>query len=208
MAKKKRRPGWALFLDRMKREGRYSEYQVHYDRFIKENIHFKTASYKACVEMGYENAEKEREIQADWLEVQERRLAKEEAKREKEEAKRLRDEEMAPARLQREQLDLLDALGETEVEIDTSILPDDIAWVYQNLHKCKGQEDEWLVLAEDASHPGAWNMLVWAVGNQTEFMKTVIRSQMKHAENVQEDLSMRSVERSIEEIDKMIAAIV
>ena len=78
MAKKRRRPGWALFIDRMKREQTYHLYREIYEKHLSEGKPQKTASYDACVEMGYEGPDKEREIQADWLQVQEQQLEKEE----------------------------------------------------------------------------------------------------------------------------------
>ena len=35
-------------------------------------------------------------------------------------------------------------------------LPEDIAWVFHNLHKCKGELDEWLIVPDHAPTPGAW----------------------------------------------------
>ena len=145
--------------------------------------------------------DKEREIQADWLQIQEQQLAKEEKKQEKQ---RL-EEERAPARLQKEQLDLMDELG--EYDINESDLPEDIAWVFHNLHKCKGELDEWLVVPDQAPTPGAWSMLVWAVGNQTKFMELVIREQMKINTNKDEDKTMKATNHTIEQIEEMLANI-
>lgn len=201
MAKQRKRPGWALFIDRMKREQRYHLFREIYDRLLEEGDTQKNASYKACVEMGYEGPDKEREVQADWLQIQEQQLAKEEKKQEKQ---RL-EEERAPARLQKEQLDLIDELG--EYDINESDLPEDIAWVFHNLHKCKGEIDEWLVVPDQAPTPGAWSMVVWAVGNQTKFMELVIREQMKINTNKDEDKTMKATNHTIDQIEEMLANI-
>ena len=202
MAKKKRRkPGWALFIDRLRREDRYHLYKEKYEEFKNAGENQKSASYKACVAMGYEGPDKEREIQADWLQVQEQQLAKDEKKQEKQALAN----EMAPAVLQREQLDLLDQLG--EYDIKESDLPNDIAWVFHNLHKCKGDLDEWLVVPDNAPTPGAWSMIVWAVGNQTKFMELVIREQMKINTNKDEDKTMKATEHTIQQIEEMLANI-
>lgn len=201
MAKQRKRPGWALFIDRMKREQRYHLFREIYDRLLEEGDTQKNASYKACVEMGYEGPDKEREVQADWLQIQEQQLAKEEKKQEKQ---RL-EEERAPARLQKEQLDLIDELG--EYDINESDLPEDIAWVFHNLHKCKGELDEWLVVPDQAPTPGAWSMVVWAVGNQTKFMELVIREQMKINTNKDEDKTMKATNHTIDQIEEMLANI-
>jgi|TARA_R110002020_G_scaffold293390_2_gene508759 hypothetical protein len=201
MAKQRKRPGWALFIDRMKREQRYHLFREIYDRLLEEGDTQKNASYKACVEMGYEGPDKEREVQADWLQIQEQQLAKEEKKQEKQ---RL-EEERAPARLQKEQLDLIDELG--EYDINESDLPEDIAWVFHNLHKCKGEVDEWLVVPDQAPTPGAWSMVVWAVGNQTKFMELVIREQMKINTNKDEDKTMKATNHTIDQIEEMLANI-
>ena len=201
MAKQRKRPGWALFIDRMKREQKYHLFREIYDNLLDQGETQKNASYKACVEMGYEGPDKEREIQADWLQIQEQQLAKEEKKQEKQ---RL-EEERAPARLQKEQLDLMDELG--EYDINESALPEDIAWVFHNLHKCKGELDEWLVVPDQAPTPGAWSMVVWAVGNQTKFMELVIREQMKINTNKDEDKTMKATNHTIEQIEEMLANI-
>ena len=201
MAKQRKRPGWALFIDRMKREQRYHLFREIYDRLLEEGDTQKNASYKACVEMGYEGPDKEREVQADWLQIQEQQLAKEEKKQEKQGL----EEERAPARLQKEQLDLIDELG--EYDINESDLPEDIAWVFHNLHKCKGEVDEWLVVPDQAPTPGAWSMVVWAVGNQTKFMELVIREQMKINTNKDEDKTMKATNHTIDQIEEMLANI-
>lgn len=201
MAKKRKKPGWALFVDRMRREERYHLYREKYDEYIREGIPQKQAAYQACVDMGYEGPDKEREIQADWLQVQEQQLAKEE----KEQEKQRLEEERAPAKLQKEQLDLLDQLG--EYDISESDLPKDIAWVFHNLHKCKGDLDEWLVRPDDAPTPGAWSMVVWAVGNQTKFMELVIREQMKINSGKEEDKGMKATQHTIEQIEEMLSSI-
>ena len=202
MAKKKRRrPGWALFIDRMKREQKYHLYREVYQRLLDEGKPQKTASFEACKEMGYEGPDKEREIQADWLQIQEQQLEKEE----KEQEKQRLEEERAPAKLQREQLDLLDQLG--DYDIQESDLPEDIAWVFHNLHKCKGELDEWLIVPDNAPTPGAWSMIVWAVGNQTKFMELDIREQMKINSGKDEDKTMKATNHTIEQIEQMLANI-
>lgn len=201
MIKKRQKPGWALFIDRMRREDKYHLYREKYEEFLSEGENQKAASYKACLAVGYGGPDKEREIQADWLSLQEQQLKKDERKQKKQELA----EEMAPAILQREQLDLLDQLG--EYDIKESDLPKDIAWVFHNLHKCKGDLDEWLVVPDNAPTPGAWSMVVWAVGNQTKFMELVIREQMKINTNKDEDKTMKATEHTIEQIEEMLANI-
>jgi len=217
MAKKKRRkPGWALFIDRMRREDRYHLYKEKYEDFLSEGENQKQASYKACVMIGYLGPEQEREIQSEWLAAEEAREGranevikikeeKDNADNEAKSARAKKYNEMKPVILQREQLDLIDELG--EYDINESALPADIAWVFHNLHKCKGELDEWLVGPHNAPTPGAWSMLVWAVGNQTKFMELVIREEMKVNSNKDEDKTIKATNHTIEQIEEMLANI-
>jgi hypothetical protein len=217
MAKKKRRkPGWALFIDRMRREDRYHLYKEKYEHFLSEGENQKQASYKACVMIGYLGPEQEREIQSDWLAAEEAREGraneiikvkeeKDSADNEVKSARAKKYKEMKPVLLQREQLDLIDELG--EYDINESALPVDIAWVFHNLHKCKGELDEWLVGPHNAPTPGAWSMLVWAVGNQTKFMELVIREEMKVNSSKDDDKTIKATNHTIAQIEEMLANI-
>jgi|TARA_R110000824_G_scaffold90696_1_gene221300 hypothetical protein len=214
--KKRKKPGWALFIDRMRREDRYHLYKEKYEDFLSQGENQKQASYKACVMIGYLGPEQEREIQSDWLAAEEARAGraseiikvKEEKDSSDKDAKSARAKkykEMKPVLLQREQLDLMDELG--EYDINESALPIDIAWVFHNLHKCKGELDEWLVGPHNAPTPGAWSMLVWAAGNQTKFMELVIREEMKVNSSKDDDKTIKATNHTIAQIEEMLANI-
>jgi hypothetical protein len=214
--KKRKKPGWALFIDRMRREDRYHLYKEKYEDFLSQGENQKQASYKACIMIGYLGPEQEREIQSDWLAAEEARAGraseiikvKEEKDSSDKDAKSARAKkykEMKPVLLQREQLDLMDELG--EYDINESALPIDIAWVFHNLHKCKGELDEWLVGPHNAPTPGAWSMLVWAAGNQTKFMELVIREEMKVNSSKDDDKTIKATNHTIAQIEEMLANI-
>jgi hypothetical protein len=214
--KKRKKPGWALFIDRMRREDRYHLYKEKYEDFLSQGENQKQASFKACVMIGYLGPEQEREIQSDWLAAEEARAGraseiikvKEEKDSSDKDAKSARAKkykEMKPVLLQREQLDLMDELG--EYDINESALPIDIAWVFHNLHKCKGELDEWLVGPHNAPTPGAWSMLVWAAGNQTKFMELVIREEMKVNSSKDDDKTIKATNHTIAQIEEMLANI-
>tara|TARA_R110000751_G_scaffold117867_1_gene218166 strand:- start:817 stop:1470 length:654 start_codon:yes stop_codon:yes gene_type:complete len=214
--KKRKKPGWALFIDRMRREDRYHLYKEKYEDFLSQGENQKNASYKACIMIGYLGPEQEREIQSDWLAAEEARAGraseiikvKEEKDSSDKDAKSARAKkykEMKPVLLQREQLDLMDELG--EYDINESALPIDIAWVFHNLHKCKGELDEWLVGPHNAPTPGAWSMLVWAAGNQTKFMELVIREEMKVNSSKDDDKTIKATNHTIAQIEEMLANI-
>ena len=214
--KKRKKPGWALFIDRMRREDRYHLYKEKYEDFLSQGENQKQASYKACVMIGYLGPEQEREIQSDWLAAEEARAGraseiikvkeeKDSADKDAKSARAKKYKEMKPVLLQREQLDLMDELG--EYDINESALPIDIAWVFHNLHKCKGELDEWLVGPHNAPTPGAWSMLVWAAGNQTKFMELVIREEMKVNSSKDDDKTIKATNHTIAQIEEMLANI-
>tara|TARA_R110002051_G_scaffold185556_3_gene255022 strand:- start:4914 stop:5567 length:654 start_codon:yes stop_codon:yes gene_type:complete len=214
--KKRKKPGWALFIDRMRREDRYHLYKEKYEDFLSQGENQKQASYKACIMIGYLGPEQEREIQSDWLAAEEARAGraseiikvkeeKDSADKDAKSARAKKYKEMKPVLLQREQLDLMDELG--EYDINESALPIDIAWVFHNLHKCKGELDEWLVGPHNAPTPGAWSMLVWAAGNQTKFMELVIREEMKVNSSKDDDKTIKATNHTIAQIEEMLANI-
>lgn len=214
--KKRKKPGWALFIDRMRREDRYHLYKEKYEEFLSQGENQKQASYKACIMIGYLGPEQEREIQSDWLAAEEARAGraneiiqikeeKDTADKNAKSARAKKYNEMKPVLLQREQLDLMDELG--EYDINESALPVDIAWVFHNLHKCKGELDEWLVGPHNAPTPGAWSMLVWAAGNQTKFMELVIREEMKVNSSKDDDKTIKATNHTIAQIEEMLANI-
>ncbi|MAK31504.1 hypothetical protein, partial [Acinetobacter sp.] len=67
--------------------------------------------------------------------------------------------------------------------------------------------EEWLISPEEAPSPGAWAMLVWAVGNTSKFMEQVIREQLKINSQKEVDTSMKAVDVQIEQIEEMLRGI-
>lgn len=188
--KMRKRSGYVLFKDRMRREGRWKEYKELVRKYLVNGIPSTRASYNACVEMGYKGPKDEHRINndfmahgADWL------------------RKAALQKEMETVDETKEALDLRDRLG--EFDIDASELPAEIAFVFHNLHKAKGEEDKWLVAPDEAPSPGAWNMLVWAAENQTKFFELVIREQLKKNDRTDE-LGMGDTGESVSQIDKIL----
>ncbi len=192
MAKKKttrRKPGYSLFMDRLKEEGKYPEWKVWYDKYKGMGESVKAATMAACKEMGYKGADYER------------LRAKDEVFEKEYEERRHRES----IEIQREQIDVFKQLA--DFDVDSSELPDDVAFVFHNLHKCKGEQEEWLISPEEAPSPGAWAMLTWAVGNTSKFMEQVIREQLKINSQKEVDTSMRAVDVQIEQIEEMLRGI-
>ena len=176
----------------MRREGRWREYKELARKYLVGGDPSTRASYNACVEMGYKGPKEEHQINndfmahgADWI------------------RKAALQKEMETVDETKEALDLRDRLG--EFDIDASELPQEIAFVFHNLHKAKGEEeDKWLVSPEEAPSPGAWNMLVWAAENQTKFFELVIREQLKKNDRTDEQ-GMGDTGESVSQIDKILS---
>tara|TARA_R100000329_G_scaffold134537_1_gene114591 strand:- start:176 stop:742 length:567 start_codon:yes stop_codon:yes gene_type:complete len=176
-------------MDRLKEEGKYPEWKVWYDKYKGMGESVKAATMAACKEMGYKGADYER------------LRAKDEVFEKEYEERRHRES----IEIQREQIDVFKQLA--DFDVDSSELPDDVAFVFHNLHKCKGEQEEWLISPEEAPSPGAWAMLTWAVGNTSKFMEQVIREQLKINSQKEVDTSMRAVDVQIEQIEEMLRGI-
>jgi len=187
----RKRPGNSLFIDRMKREGRFQEYRDHVRSHIERGVNGGVASYQAILAMGYEGSKKEHEIHLDFMSYGDEYLGRINQKKEADDANAVK-----------EALDLKDALA--SYDIDESDLPAEIAFVFHSIHKAVGDQAVWLVRPQDAPTPGAWNMLVWAVENQTKFFEMVIREQLKKNERV-DDQGMGDTGESVEQIEKLLS---
>ena len=192
--KKRRRPGWALFIDRLRRDGKYKAYRKYYDANREEGQSNHSASFNACLSMGYEGPDVERKLHDEYL-LKQSFLEKRE----------LHQSELDLNADEEKQIELSRVLG--EFDVSESSLPEDIAWSYHNLHKAKGEVEEWLITPEDAPSPGGWAMLVGAGDNTTKFMELVIREQMKINAQQEQDTGMKATEHSIEQIAQMISAL-
>ena len=191
MTKKRKRPGYSLFIERMKREGRYNVFKEYYDGFIKDGRSPMKATYQACMKTGYDGPDAERKLDEEHLE-----------KEMSAERKEAHDAEMRANEL--EELDINDVKRLSEYNLSESDLPEEIAWVYHSLHKCKGDRDEWFVASEEAPSPGAWSMLCWAVDNTGKFMEIVIKEELKLSSAKDDDQSMRATEHSIDVISQLL----
>ena len=189
-----KRPGYALFIDRIKREGRYDAWKRHYDRFKEEGQSIKKATYNACLKLGYEGSEAEHKIHDEYVIDQGYQEDREWHRKE-------------IAANDKEEHDIAVVKVLEDYDISQSDLPEQIAWVYHNMHKCKGEPTEWFVTANQAPSPGAWSMLEWAVSNKTKFMDSVIKEQMKVNASKTEDEGMKAIEKSVDDLDEMIRAI-
>ena len=178
-----------LFINRLKREGRGAEWRRRYKEAKKECDGWKEASDKVMAEMGFVSAAVEREIHERFLKFGMAGIP----------------EQLESIQQDKEQTELIEILG--EYDINDSELPPDIAFVFHNLHKCKGEQEEWLISPEEAPSPGAWAMLTWAVGNTSKFMEQVIREQLKINSQKEVDTSMRAVDVQIEQIEEMLRGI-
>tara|TARA_R100001594_G_scaffold506_1_gene1946 strand:+ start:956 stop:1525 length:570 start_codon:yes stop_codon:yes gene_type:complete len=164
-----------LFVDRMRRENRFNEYRESYRKYMAEGLPFLKAQFQTMVDMGYEGPEHERALLA--------------AK--KEEARRVLDQDV-------------DKLLK-EYDINDSDLPIEIAFVFHNLHKTRGERHQWGVTPPESPTPGAWNMLVWATENEGKFMELVIREQLKGKGKQAEDQGMGDTGESIMQLEAMLS---
>lgn len=188
--KPRRRPGYCLFIDRIKREGKHPRFRELCREGLSRGEPLKTATINACKAMGYKNPAQEHALNDDFMAFGTARLV---AVKE--------DFELDEVDRQRENIDLRDKLG--EYDIDASDLPTEIAFVFHSLHKAKGEEQEWLITPEDAPNPGAWNMLVWAVDSKNKFFELVIREQLKGSITTDEG-GMGDTGESVAQIDKLL----
>jgi hypothetical protein len=177
----------SLFIERMKREGKYEEWRRRYKDAKKDVApeDWKTASDKVMEEMGFLGKLVEREIHERFLKFGMAGIP----------------EQIEAAQAQLDQNDLIKVLG--EYDITESELPIDIAFVFHNLHKAVGDMTSWKVTPEDAPTPGAWNMLIWATANQTKFFDKVLGDKLKQGAK-SEDQGMRDTGESVEQIEQML----
>jgi len=177
----------SLFIERMKREGKYEEWRRRYKEAKKDVTpeDWKTASDKVMEEMGFLGKLVEREIHERFLKFGMAGIP----------------EQIEAAQAQLDQNDLIKVLG--DYDITESELPIDIAFVFHSLHKAVGDMTSWKVAPEDAPTPGAWNMLIWATANQTKFFDKVLGDKLKQGTKA-EDQGMRDTGESIEEIERML----
>jgi hypothetical protein len=165
-----------LFVDRMRRENRFNEYRESYRKYMKEaGMPFLKAQFQTMTDMGYEGPEHERAILAG----------------EKEQARRVLDQDVDKLLV--------------EYDINESDLPIEIAFVFHNLHKSRGERHEWNVGPTEAPTPGAWNMLVWATENEGKFMELVIREQLKGKGKQTDEQGMGDTGESISQIEAMLS---
>ena len=166
-----------LFVDRMRRENRFDEYRSNYKVYMKrDGMPFLKAQYQVMLDMGYQGPEHERAILAG----------------EKEEVRRVLDQDVGK---------LL-----KEYDINESDLPIEIAFVFHNLHKSRGERHEWGVKPQEAPTPGSWNMLVWATENEGKFMELVIREQLKGKGKQAEEQGMGDTGESITQLEEMLSS--
>lgn len=191
MSEKRKRPGYALFIDRLRREGGYRKYKDFYDKYKAEGLSTIKATYQACLKAGYEGPEVERKRHEKYMLSEMKREDKEHHQAEMD----------ANAE---EERDIKDVKSLSEYNLSESDLPEEIAWVYHSLHKCKGDRDEWFVTSEEAPSPGAWSMLCWAVDNTGKFMEIVIKEELKLSAAKEDDQSMRATEHSIDVISQLL----
>jgi hypothetical protein len=180
--------GRKLFIARLKREGRYGKYRKRVGE-IRGNAELSDWKGKAMAqnEFGYVGYydEKDRllvENIQEPLEVQ-----------------------IEEARIDSDAEELVAAFE--DFDFTASDLPEDISFVFHNLHKITSPEDpsSWKVSTNEAPTPGAWNMLTWAASNRTKFMELVIREKLK--DRKEDDGGMVDSGQSIDEIDRMLAEI-
>ena len=133
-----------LFIERMKREGKYEEWRRRYKEAKKDVApeNWKAASDKVMEEMGFLGKLVEREIHERFLKFGMAGIP----------------EQIEAAQAQLDQNDLIKVRG--DYDITDSELPPDISFVFHSLHKAVGDMTSWKVAPEDAPTPGAWNMLI------------------------------------------------
>ena len=177
----------SLFIERMKREGKYEEWRRRYKEAKKDVTpeNWKAASDKVMEEMGFLGKLVEREIHERFLKFGMAGIP----------------EQIEAAQAQLDQNDLIKVLG--DYDITESELPIDIAFVFHSLHKAVGDMTSWKVTPEDAPTPGAWNMLIWAVSNTTKFMDRVLGEQLKSG-RPSEDQGMRDTGESVRVLTEML----
>jgi len=166
-----------LFVDRMRRENRFEEYRGNYRKYMDGDMPFLKAQFQTMLDMGYQGPEHERAIVAG----------------EKEEARRVLDQDVDKLLV--------------EYDINESDLPIEIAFVFHNLHKTRGERHQWGVLPPEAPTPGAWNMLVWATENEGKFMELVIREQLKGKGKQVEEQGMGDTGESIVQLESMLSVL-
>jgi len=165
-----------LFVDRMRRENRFNEYRENYRAYMAGSMPFLKAQYQTMLDMGYQGPEYERAILAG----------------QKEEVRRSLDQDV-------------DKLLK-EYDINESDLPIEIAFVFHNLHKTRGERHEWKVSPPEAPTPGSWNMLVWATENEGKFMELVIREQLKGKGKQGDEQGMGDTGESITQLEEMLSS--
>ena len=164
-----------LFVERMRRENRFNEYRDSYRKHMDDGLPFLKAQFQTMLDMGYQGPEHERSIIADRKETIRRELDQDVGKLLK------------------------------EYDINESDLPIEIAFVFHNLHKSRGERHMWGVKPPEAPTPGAWNMLVWATENEGKFMELVIREQLKGKGKQAEEQGMGDTGESISQIEAMLS---
>ena len=164
-----------LFVERMRRENRFNEYRGSYRKHMDEGLPFLKAQFQTMLDMGYQGPENERSIITDQKETIRRELDQDVGKLLK------------------------------EYDINESDLPIEIAFVFHNLHKSRGERHMWGVKPPEAPTPGAWNMLVWATENEGKFMELVIREQLKGKGKQTEEQGMGDTGESISQIEAMLS---
>jgi hypothetical protein len=177
-----------LFINRMRREGRHSEWLRRYKE-AKKDLEWKPASDKVMKEMGFVSSAIEREIYERFLKHGQHGIP--------EALEAVQDEKQTE--------ELITIFGEYEFE--DGDLPEDVAFVFHNLHRAKGEQHSWKVKPEDAPSSGSWNMLVWAANNQTKFFDKVLNEQLKSGRD-KDDTTMKSTGESVEQIEKMLADLI
>jgi len=166
-----------LFVDRMRSANRFNEYREKYRSYMaSEGWPFLKAQYQTMLDMGYQGPEHERAVLAG----------------QKEEVRRSLDQDVGK---------LL-----KEYDINECDLPIEIAFVFHNLHKTRGERHEWGVKPPEAPTPGSWNMLVWATENEGKFMELVIREQLKGKGKQGDEQGMGDTGESITQLEEMLSS--
>lgn len=180
--------GRKLFIARLKREGRYSGYRKRVGE-AKRTLGLSDWKGKALAqkEYGYIGYYDEKD-----------RLA----------AGKISDPldaQIEEAKIDSDVESLVDAFS--GFDFTASDLPEDIAFVFHNLHKVTSPDNpsSWKVGTSEAPTPGAWNMLTWAANNRTKFMELVIREKLK--DRKEDEGGMSDSGQSVDEIDRMLAEI-
>lgn len=176
-----------LFIERMKRDGKHAEWKRRYAE-AKKDLTWKEASDKVMAEMGFVSAIVEREIHERFLKYGNSGIP----------------EALEAVKQEKLQEDIIEIFG--DIRIEDEELPDDVAFVFHNLHRAKGEIEQWKVQPGDAPSSGAWNMLVWASSNMTKFMDKVLSEQLKTGRE-KEDQGMFDSGESIETIKKLLAGL-